>query len=166
MPVLISLTILLIVWIKYESSKTERLSQKSSDSFWKREQDAQHTRNQSLDSISFFQIEPTSFPLCETPDLELEELQATLSQLANKDMANLSSYTNTELKLTFGIARFQYLSDCDANFFSLMKTLDSLGDYYIRHNKPDTAKIFLEYAVSHETELRHTYEQLETLTVA
>lgn len=163
MPTILICALMLVLWIRYEVNKSRNIGESSSQAFWKREEEANHTRNKSLDSLTYITVPQDDLPLEETTDPELSQLQATLIEIASKDIINLSDYTNTELKLAYGTGNFTYLAGCDENYSHLLKTLAKLGAYHTEHGQIESAIVFYEYAIHCNSENIQTYVNLAKL---
>lgn len=141
------LIILFVVWLGYEIKKTSRATKKDSEAFWKKEHDAFLTPRKPIDDINFITIPDEVIPAALTrvpdgyEDEDGEELMAELNamigefrKLAGSQMADLSAYTNTELRLRYGAPNFTELSNADTAYTrlvqlipSMVKTLRELG---------------------------------------
>lgn len=118
MPVFLLLVILFTVWFTYERKKSSSQSAAASDGFWSREHEASFARKQSTDDICFLVLDEELIPDPESDD-ELAGITDRLHSLASSEIADLSGLTNTDLKLRWGIANFERLSEADDRFITL-----------------------------------------------
>ena len=105
--------------------------------FVQREAEANSVRKADISNLDYLYIDldrlPTDAALsCDLSD-EIDELRA----LSNKKILNLSAYTNTDLKLMYGPANLDTLSDCDLNYTALIRCLDKIGSALFEADKPD-----------------------------
>lgn len=154
---------MLVLWIRYQLNKSKNLGESASSAFWKREEQANHTRNKPLDSLVYITVPLNDLPLETTTDPKLIELQSALTEIASEKIINLSHYTNTELKLAFGTGNFNYLAQCDENYILLLKTLEELAAYHTKIGQIESAIVFYEYAVRCDSENVQTYVSLAKL---
>ena len=73
-------------------------------------------------------------------------------------MLNLSEYSNTDLKLKYGVANLDTLTQYEDSYTSFIKSLSELGHILI-----SDATAFLEYAVRIGSDIRLTYTDLYAL---
>lgn len=78
-------------------------------------------------------------------------------------MLNLSEYSNTDLKLKYGVANLDTLTQYEDNYTSFIKSLSELGHILIEHKDISDATAFLEYAVKIGSDIRLTYTYLYAL---
>lgn len=166
MPVILICVLMLVLWIRHHVNTSKNTILESREAFWKRESQANHTRNQSLESIEFLTVPIDQLPIVDTTVPELNTLQSDLIHLSTEKIANLSSYTNTELKLAYGTGNFSYLAQCDTNYTILLRTISRLADYHIHNGNKEAATKYLEYAVDCCSQNAKTYVSLVLLYVA
>ena len=163
MPIILICVLMLMVWIRYHSNNSNNNALKSRNKFWERESEANHTRNKPLDSIEFISVPLEQLPFFETTVAELQTLQKDLTDIAKEKIANLSQYTNTELKLAYGTGNFSYLAQCDTNYTILMQTILNLANYHLHNGNTDAAIQYFEYAVASHSQNAQTYVSLVML---
>ncbi len=128
------------------------------DSFWEREKLANSTRKQPLDSLSYITIPLDSLPFTEISDNDkILECQNEIRALADKKIVNLTGISNTDLKLQYGVANLQTLTDYDQNFTLLARTLHTWGKELYSSNQIDAARTVLELSVSYKSDIKGCY---------
>lgn len=136
------------------------------DAFWKREEEANHTRRKSLDNLPYITIPLEELPLAFhiTDDkTTAEECKEILRRLSTQKIVNFTGYTNTDLKLTYGTANITCLTEYDQNYTLLVSTLQKWAEaLYLGGAKKECRQV-LEYAVSIGTDVSHTYFLLADL---
>lgn len=176
---------LLIFLLNKRHSKMEKSMK---DAFWKREEEANHTRRKSLDNLPYITIPPEELPLAchitndaadvrNTDDTAAirntgdtaaneaisEECKEILRSLSTQKIVNLTGYTNTDLKLSYGTANITCLTEYDQNYTLLVSTLQKWAEVLYRGGAKKECRPVLEYAVSIGTDVSHTYFLLADL---
>src|SRR5574344_368873 len=111
-----TLTFILIIYLAYRRQKATKAEEETIQSFWKREMDANFTRKQDISHLDYITVPLDTFPLGRYSDPSIEEFEAQLKDLCQKKICNLNGMSNTDLKLKYGLANLQVLSDCDTNY--------------------------------------------------
>lgn len=176
---------LLIFLLNKRHSKMEKSMK---DAFWKREEEANHTRRKSLDNLPYITIPLEELPLAchitddtaavrntgDTTDVRntgdtaaneaiSEECKEILRSLSTQKIVNLTGYTNTDLKLSYGTANITCLTEYDQNYTLLVSTLQKWAEALYRSGAKKECRQVLEYAVSIGTDVSHTYFLLADL---
>lgn len=176
---------LLIFLLNKRHSKMEKSMK---DAFWKREEEANHTRRKSLDNLPYITIPLEELPLAchitgdaaafqntydaiafrNTDDATAneiisEECKEVLRSLSTQKIVNLTGYTNTDLKLSYGTANITCLTEYDQNYTLLVSTLQKWAEVLYRGGAKKECRQVLEYAVSIGTDVSHTYFLLADL---
>lgn len=176
---------LLIFLLNKRHSKMEKSMK---DAFWKREEEANHTRRKSLDNLPYITIPLEELPLAchitgdaaavrntgdaatvrNTDDAAANETisgecKEILRSLSTRKIVNLTGYTNTDLKLSYGTANITCLTEYDQNYTLLVSTLQKWAEALYRGGAKKECRQVLEYAVSVGTDVSHTYFLLADL---
>lgn len=162
-PGCLVLIIIFIIWLRYELKKDRSAT---IDEFFKKEEQANATRKKSLDSLHYIIIPTDSLPFFYNFDKKLEEIQNRIKELSSKKIVNLSGITNTQLKLDYGAANLETLSEYDENFTVFTRTVYEWGSYLHEIGKDDAAITVLEYGVSCKVDTYNHYMLLGKLYVA
>ncbi|MCR5108649.1 MAG: hypothetical protein K6B28_10860 [Lachnospiraceae bacterium] len=141
---------------------TNKMITNKKDDLWEKELKANGVRRQPLTDINYIEHDPErlSFIKDEDTDEEEREYINTLMELKDKKIANLSSYTNTDLKMKYGPANLEYLSECDQNYLELVRTLYQFSCYEYNKGEIDKCRQILEYGVSVRTDVKGHYKLL------
>lgn len=144
--------------------RTKRIEQNFDQDFWEREQKANFTRKKSLDSLNYITIPEEILqmkPDCMTS--EIENCLRDLNDLSAFKIVNFTGYTNTDLKLEYGTANINILSDYDFHYTSLVTLLQKLAE--LLHDVLEDALAIktLEFAVSTGTDVSKSYYLLAQL---
>lgn len=159
--------IVFCIWLAYEIRKHNKKNKKSTEAFWQKEALADSARKQSLDNLDYIVLPPEILHLldAEFPD-SLQESVNFLKNSTERKIVNLSFITNTDLKLRYGAANLETLTDYDLNFTALIKHLNTVGEFFYTEGDSDKAETVLEYAVSVQSDLISTYRMLADLYVS
>lgn len=144
--------------------KTKRIEQNLDQDFWEREQKANFTRKKSLDNLNYITIPEEILQM--KPDYmtsEIENCLRDLNDLSAFKIVNFTGYTNTDLKLEYGTANINILSDYDFHYTNLVTLLQKLAE--LLHDILEDALVVktLEFAVSTGTDVSKSYYLLAQL---
>lgn len=144
--------------------RTKRIEQNLDQDFWQREQKANFTRKKSLDNLNYITIPEEILqmkPDCMTS--EIENCLRDLNDLSAFKIVNFTGYTNTDLKLEYGTANINILSDYDFHYTNLVTLLQKLAE--LLHDVLEDALAIktLEFAVSTGTDVSKSYYLLAQL---
>lgn len=133
--------------------------EKEKQAFLEREREANSVRKQPLTDLDYINLDLSKLPTIETDDEYINERLITLSGLADDDtkIVNLSSYTNTELKLKYGVANLNLLTEYDQNFTTLCRCLYELAVRLNDSGDTENAVKYLEYGIQCNTDLKSHY---------
>lgn len=150
--------IIFVLILNYFIRKSNHSHQNSEDSFWEREQKANFTRRQDISNLSYITI-----PEGIIPQNLHTEAEKKLTVLSGKKMLNLTGMTNTDLKLLYGAANLEELSDYDSNFTSFVQTVPVYARELSEAGQVSKSQALLEFAVSCHADSRDIYTQLADL---
>jgi len=151
-----------LVWLHYKLRK----SSKNNDSvFWEKEALANSTRKKSLDDLHYITISENSLPFFYNFDKKLDEIQEHVKELAQKPIVNLTGISNTDLKLSYGAANLEVLSQYDENFTALAHTLLAWAERFHELGLNDDAITVLEFGADCKTDIYNHYMLLGKLYV-
>ncbi len=144
--------------------KTKRIEQNLDQDFWEREQKANFTRKKSLDNLNYITIPEEILQM--KPDYmtsEIENCLRDLNDLSAFKIVNFTGYTNTDLKLEYGTANINILSDYDFHYTNLVTLLQKLAELLHDILEDALAVKTLEFAVSTGTDVSKSYYLLAQL---
>ncbi len=147
-------------WLFYEQRKSQRLQKKASDDFWAREALANSTRKKDISDLPLIRVEEKEIPFIETQEESIITYIGQLRQIIQGPMADLSDYSNTDLKLAYGVANFKTLSEYDENFNTFLVTLTNLARSYERNGYHEQARDTYLTALRHGSRRAGDYEEL------
>ncbi len=153
----IGLFIIVIAVVTGASRKWARKQQDTTEAFWKRETDANFARRKDISDLPYITIPLDTFPIGICQNSDLLAYEATLRELATKQILNLSGESNTDLKLKYGAANLPTLSECDDNFAALCCTIAAYGECLLDLGYEKEAQTVLEYGISCGTDISKNY---------
>lgn len=163
--------IIILIVIQLYLKKSTRSGSERSKKYWEREQKANSTRKQDISTLNYIKWDDSlpaidnSLTLADILNNSPEALKAynNIQTLKTEPMLNLSEYSNTDLKLKYGVANLDTLTQYEDNYTSFIKSLSELGHILIEHKDISDATAFLEYAVRIGSDIRLTYTDLYAL---
>lgn len=163
-PVL-TIVVLFIILMFAANKKSDREMRAPLDAFWKKEQEANLVRKQSLEDLRYIRIPEDFFAFSykEEEDPDAAEAMTILNSLKDEQIVNFTGISNTDLKLSFGAANLPALSRFDQNYTLLARALQTLAEYLTRKEQTADAVRVLEFAVETKTDISSTYKLLGEL---
>lgn len=163
--------IIILIVIQLYLKKSTRSGSERSKKYWEREQKANSTRKHDISTLNYIKWDDSlpaidnSLTLADILNNSPEALKAynNIQTLKTEPMLNLSEYSNTDLKLKYGVANLDTLTQYEDNYTSFIKSLSELGHILIEHKDISDATAFLEYAVRIGSDIRLTYTDLYSL---
>lgn len=164
MPILILPLIIIIfsVFAMLRNRAANSYKQKM-DEFWEKEHRANFVRKQDISNLDYIKIPLDTFPVGLFVDDQLASLEASLKDLSECQILNLSGITNTDLKLRYGVANLEFLSECDASFTELARTVMAYGKRLSELGHTQEAVTVLEFGISCKTDVSTNYTLLADL---
>lgn len=153
----LSLLLVFVVWLNYEIKKNNRLSNKSSEEFWKKESMANQKRPEDISGLDYIKVPYHKLPVQDVSDATSNSYRDIILSLTDKKILNLSSLTNTEIKLKYGVSNFKTLSEYDDNYTKLVSFLHKWGQRLYTQGYQKEALAVLEVATNCNTDVRNTY---------
>ena len=139
---------------------------KRSDNFWAREEAANHARKKDISHLPQIRVEETELPAIDTDDESILYYIGQLKEIIKMPMMDLSEYTNTDLKLAYGVGNFKTLSDYDETFHNFLTDLSCLGRACTRAKLYDAAIQTYEMAFRYGSTKLSDYEDLAGIYLA
>ena len=144
--------LIFLVLLTYHIKKSKSHQQKVIQDFLDKEQAANHTRKQDISQLNYITIPWEKLPEnVETPS------KNAFWALQNKSLLNLTGISNTDLKLQYGVANLELLSEYDANFTEMVSLLPTYAGELMEQGYTSHAKDLLEFGVSCQADSRKIY---------
>ncbi|MBO5353200.1 MAG: hypothetical protein J6A77_07860 [Lachnospiraceae bacterium] len=162
-PVFFIVTILLVLWIQYQKSRTDRSAEEIREAFWEKERQANITRKKDISNLDYITVPIDRLPFPETSREEISEIQLLIKKLSSEKIVNFTGISNTDLKLQYGAPNINFLMEYDKNYLELVRSLYKYGRYLYEENLKTDAAAVLEYAMSIKTDVSANYTLLATI---
>lgn len=162
-PIFFIASAVFIFFCAFHRSRQTRRQDEVNESFLERERLANATRKKDISSLNFlaFDAGQIAFPICADETLLAHE--AVLKELSGQKIINLSSYSNTDLKLMYGPANLNELTEYDENYSRLSASLLAYAERAAELGFEDAAISVLEYAMELAIDSRRIYLLLAEL---
>ena len=148
--------IILTLTIKNKNANQEKLFEQ----FWNREREANSNLKSDISNLDYITIPEEFF----STSLETESKNALLL-LKDKEMLNLTGYTNTDLKLKYGVLNFEKLAECDARFSEFVLYAPTYCSELLAAGERELAKQILEFAVDKNSDSKAIYTMLADIYI-
>lgn len=159
----LTIFIILTIYIAIRRSSAMNREQKVWDDFFKREQEANWTRKQDISNLAYIKLPLDTLPLGKYEDEALQSYESALRDLSAQPICNLNGISNTTLKLNYGAANLQALSQYDTNYSTLVSLLANYGEKLFEMSHPCEAAQVLEYSLSLGSDIGKAYDLLATI---
>ena len=143
--------------------KSTRLEQERNDNYLNKEILANSTRKQNISALNYITIPLETFPLNIEKDDTLLSFEAILNELTDKRILNLTGISNTDLKMQYGLANLEALSEYDSNFTTLARTIVDYAARLIELNHIPEAITVLNFGIECQSDIYSNYNLLATL---
>lgn len=162
-PVFFTFMVLLVLFLAYKRRKQTQNQEEVNEAFLERERRANATRKKDISNLDYLPFSADTLPLAQYSDEKLTSLEMTLKNLSGKRIINLSMYSNTDLKLMYGPANLNALSEYDENYHVLSDTLLAYALRELELDRETAAAAVLEYAVELRIDSSRIYLTLAKL---
>lgn len=153
--------IVFCLWLTYQLKRQRKNEANLTESYWAREAAANNTRKQPLDDVEYITIPFEFLPMnIMKDDSGVSECHKILVTLGEQKIVNLTGLSNTDLKLRYGVANLNFLSECDQRYTVLVRTLQKWATLLYEKGYSEETKAILEFAVSTKTDVSSTYALL------
>ena len=123
--------------------KNDAAQQKVQDEFWEKERKSNAVRKKDISKLDYISI-----PLDKIPVKLESSIENTIFSLAEKPMLNFVGISNTDLKLQYGTANLDILTEYENNFLDFVALLPDYATELMEAGEVDSARMLLEFAVS------------------
>jgi hypothetical protein len=154
-PIFTICMVVFVIVLKITMNKNARLRADAEENFWEREHQANFTRKQDISGLDYITI-----PLDKFPQNLGTESEKKLEELSHAKILNLTGISNTDLKMRYGVANLEALTEYDNNFTLLVHALADYGSELSGAGQIEDAQTVLEYAVSIHADSKQIYTTL------
>ena len=147
--------IIILVLIQLYIKKSDTSQKNNIKKFWEREQKANATRKKDISTLKYIEWD-TTLPVKENNTLlsdilknnpEADSAYNKIISVKDKNIINLTEYSNTDLKLKYGVANLEALTEYEDNYTLLIKNLAVLGHILKEQDDITDATHYLEYSI-------------------
>lgn len=146
--------------LMYLIKRNNRQREQQRARFWQREAEADNVRKQDISHLDYIYIPVETLPFGIDTSPEVQRAEATIRELDNAQILNLNRYTNTDLKMEYGVANLPFLSQCDERFILLSRTLYQWACLLLEHGHPDAAIQVAQYCIDIGSDISGCYYML------
>lgn len=151
----LAIFIIFCIILTYYIKKGDSSQKEVMETFFEKERLANGVRKKDISQLNYITI-----PLEKIPQ-KLESLtEKEFFSFSEKTMLNLSGISNTELKLQYGTANLDILSEYDSNYTDMIALLPKYIEELLDAGMVDTAQMLLEFAIETKADSRILYKQL------
>ena len=140
---ILAIFIVFCLLLNFYIRKGDGSQQKVMDDFMEKERKSNAVRKKDISKLDYITIPFDKIPV----KLETSTEKA-LFELADKPMVNLVGISNTDLKLTYGTANLEVLTQYENNFLDFVSLLPDYATELSEAGEKETALMLLEFAVS------------------
>lgn len=162
-PVFFTFMIVFVLFLAYKRRKQTQNQDAANEAFLERERLANSTRKKDISALNYLPFSAEALPLGEDPDPKLSSIETDLKDLSGKRIINLSGYSNTDLKLMYGPANLNELSEYDENYHILSDSLLAYAERELELGRTSAATAVLEYAAELRIDKSRIYLMLAEL---
>ena len=119
--------VIFVLWMFYEQRKSQNKDKEASDAFWERERMANQTRKKDISHLPILHVEESELPVITTENESVLYYIDHIRKIIKSPMLDLSEYSNTDLKLAYGVGNFKVLCEYDENFNHFLLALTNLA---------------------------------------
>lgn len=146
--------------LKYKLRTLEKKEHEQTEAFIRRERKASLPIKRDMSDLTFITIPITKLPMQEDATPKAASYQNTIKELYTMKICNLSSLSNTDLKLKYGAGNLNELMEYDQNYTLLIRTLADWGTWLYENQFTKDAQIVLEYAKDCNSDIKKNYATL------
>ena len=155
---ILAIFIVFCLLLHYYIRKGDGSQQKAMDDFMEKERKSNAVRKKDISKLEYITIPFDKIPV----KLETSTEKAFFA-LADKPMINLIGISNTDLKLEYGTANLEILTQYENNFLDFVSLVPDYAAELSEAGEKETALMLLEFAVSANADSRKIDNQLAAL---
>ncbi len=145
-PVFLATALILAALIAIVPKRGERENKKRSAEFWERERKANFVPKKDISNLDFITIPPCLSSPAGSVSEEIKDTEKRIMGLTDKKIVNFAGKTNTDLKMEYGTANFQLLSEYDSNYIKLVQLMQKYIRLLKQEGYDEKANEILEFA--------------------
>ena len=154
---LIFCTIVLGFLLMYERKKHSREAKRREEEFWQREDMANNVRRKDISKLPYIEIPYDTLPFLTNAHGEIATCQKELRAFKGSKLLNLSNFSNTDLKLMYGVANLPQLSEYDDACTAMYRVIANLGSHLSKEGYHNEAIAFLEFGIEAGSDISRNF---------
>lgn len=152
------------IWVYMKMSS--RNPDKNIEDFLEKERLSNSVRKQPLDNLDYINVNIDDFVIPEDAMNErVNDLYDSIKLLSESKIVNFTGVTNTELKLTYGVANLNTLTEYDQNFTTLCRSIYDLAIELNNQGFKSEAEAILSKGIEYGTDISGNYLMLADLYI-
>ena len=159
MKLILPYFILILFLLQHNMKKNSKKEKINNETFRKRESEANSVRKKDISGLDYIRI-PDTLTCPDTQDERILKEWHTIEALKEKKILNLSGFTNTDLKLEYGVGNLTDLTDYDNNYVTLSRSLARIAELLTEQGLKKEAAAFLEFGIATHTDIGKNYTLL------
>ncbi len=165
-PILFICFIIFLLWFRQKNRQSSADAEEIDAQFWNREREANFIRKKDISNLPLIQVPMDQLPFGASKNAAVLDIEKDVRKDAEKKMINLSDKSNTDLKMEYGTANLEILSEYDANATVLLRHISRWGTLLFEEEDFADAKTVLEYGISIGTDISANYINLAKIYIA
>ena len=154
------------LFLYMRNSKTNKSMEQIRNDFWTKERKANLTTRKTISDIDYIKIPINDLPIvAQTNDSELAYIQSKIIKLSKEPIANFTGYSNTDLKLKYGVGNINHIIECDTNFTAFATLMYEWGLYYYNQKQYQKAQQILEIAINQKSDVSKSFTLLAEIYI-
>ena len=162
----LAIFIVFVLLLALRFSTVKKKTQEKYNSFWDNEAAANRVAAVDLSTLSYINVPISRFPFNKWEDDEIQMMESQIEELSKQRILNLTGKTNTELKLLYGTANLDALTEIGENFNTLIVLLVDYAKALMQKDDYEEAAKILEYGASIGSDVSSNYMLLGDCYVA
>lgn len=152
------------IWVYMKMSS--RNPDKNIEDFLEKERLSNSVRKQPLDNLDYINVNIDDFVIpVDAMNERVNDLYDSIKLLSESKIVNFTGVTNTELKLTYGVANLNTLTEYDQNFTTLCRSIYDLAIELNNQGFKSEAEAILSKGIEYGTDISGNYLMLADLYI-
>lgn len=151
----LAIFIIFCIVLTYYIKKGDSSQKEVMENFFEKERLANGVRKKDISQLNYITI-----PFEKIPQKLNSSIEKDFFAFSEKTMLNLGGISNTELKLQYGTANLDILSQYDTNYMDMIALLPKYVEELLGAGDTSTAQMLLEFAIETKADSRILYKQL------
>lgn len=162
----LAIFIVFVLLLALRFSTVKKKTNEKYNTFWNNEAAANNVPAVDLSTLSYIKVPISRFPFNKWEDDEIQMMEAQIQELSEKRILNLTGKTNTDLKMTYGTANLDAMTEIGENFNTLIVLLVDYAKALMQKDDFEEAAKILEYGASIGSDISSNYMLLGDCYVA